>query len=241
RRRPAGVGGGVGAAPGIEAGRPRRRAGVPPDPRRAAQPPAVRRARRRRPAGRPRRQHPAVADAGGAVPVGGRRAPAPPVHRDPAGGGRAGPTRRLRAPRRRPAVREPPRRYRARLADRAELGRDAASRRRPRLVAPGPGAGAEAMSDAGGERSRFAHRLQNRPSITAEAVTMARALEHLKPEDQRVVDDPYAHLFLSRASRAALAAWSGSLTGRTLRRLGQSGTTYVPLRHRFIDDHLSAA
>jgi len=97
------------------------------------------------------------------------------------------------------------------------------------------------MSDAGGERSRFAHRLQNRPSITAEAVTMARALEHLKPEDQRVVDDPYAHLFLSRASRAALAAWSGSLTGRTLRRLGQSGTTYVPLRHRFIDDHLSAA
>jgi len=56
-----------------------------------------------------------------------------------------------------------------------------------------------------------------------------------------VVDDPYAHLFLSRASRAALAAWSGSLTGRALRRLGPSGTTYVPLRHRFIDDHLTAA
>jgi methyltransferase (TIGR00027 family) len=94
------------------------------------------------------------------------------------------------------------------------------------------------MSDAGG---RFAHRLQGRPSITAEAVTMARALEHLKPEGQRVVDDPYAHLFLSRASRAALAAWSGSLTGRALRRLGPTGTTYVPLRHRFIDDHLTAA
>ena len=95
------------------------------------------------------------------------------------------------------------------------------------------------MSDT--TSSRFAHRLQGRPSITAEAVTMARALEHLKPEGQRVVDDPYAHLFLSRASRAALAAWSGSLTGRTLRRLGQAGTTYVPLRHRFIDDHLSDA
>src|SRR5436190_10270024 len=87
----------------------------------------------------------------------------------------------------------------------------------------------------------FAHRLQSRPSLTAEAVTMARALEHLKPEPQRVVDDPWAHLFLSRPARRALTAWSGSLTGRVLRRLGVAGTTYVPLRHRFIDDHLSAA
>ena len=70
---------------------------------------------------------------------------------------------------------------------------------------------------------------------------MARALEHLKPEDQRVVDDPWARLFLSAPSRRALAVWSGSLTGRVLRRLGVTGTTYVPLRHRFIDDHLLAA
>jgi methyltransferase (TIGR00027 family) len=86
--------------------------------------------------------------------------------------------------------------------------------------------------------SRFAHRLQDRPSLTAEAVTMARALEHLKPERDRIVDDPWAHLFLSRPSRTALRAWSGSLTGRTLRRLGVTGTTWVPLRHRYIDDHL---
>lgn len=84
----------------------------------------------------------------------------------------------------------------------------------------------------------FAHRLQARPSLTAEAVTLARALEQLKPERERVVDDPWAQLFLSRASRGALAAWSGSLTGRVLRRLGPSATTYVPLRHRFIDDRL---
>jgi methyltransferase (TIGR00027 family) len=90
-------------------------------------------------------------------------------------------------------------------------------------------------------RGLFAHRLQGRPSITAEAVTMARALEHLKRPELRVVDDPYAQLFLSRASRTALAAWSGSLTGRALRRLGTTGTTYVPLRHRFIDEHLVAA
>ena len=86
-----------------------------------------------------------------------------------------------------------------------------------------------------------AHRLQDRPSVTAEAVTMARALEQLKPPDRRIIDDPWAHLFLSRASRAALRAWSGSLTGRTLRRLGATGTSWVPLRHRFIDDHLVAA
>jgi methyltransferase (TIGR00027 family) len=87
----------------------------------------------------------------------------------------------------------------------------------------------------------FAHRLQARPSLTAEAVTMARALEHTKPPAERVVDDPWAHLFLSSTSRRTLAAWSNSVTGRVLRRLGPTGTTYVPLRHRFIDDHLAAA
>ncbi len=87
----------------------------------------------------------------------------------------------------------------------------------------------------------FAHRLQHRPSLTAEAVTMARALEHLKPEKARIVDDPWAELFLSRASRAALRAWSGSLTGRALRRLGVTGTSWVPLRHRYIDDRLVAS
>src|SRR4051794_20163183 len=87
----------------------------------------------------------------------------------------------------------------------------------------------------------FAHRLQSRPSVTAEAVTMARAIESLKPPDERVVDDPWAQLFLSSAARRTLAAWSGSMTGRVMRRLGATGTTYVPLRHRFIDDHLADA
>jgi methyltransferase (TIGR00027 family) len=31
------------------------------------------------------------------------------------------------------------------------------------------------------------------------------------------------------------------MTGRVARRLGATGTTYVPLRHRFIDEHLAAA
>src|SRR5688500_13376171 len=87
----------------------------------------------------------------------------------------------------------------------------------------------------------FAHRLQSRPSMTAEAVTMARALEHLKPPAERVVDDPWAQLFVSAPARRALATWSNSVGSRVLRRLGATGTTYVPLRHRFIDEHLSAA
>lgn len=95
------------------------------------------------------------------------------------------------------------------------------------------------MSDVGSRAS--AHRLQGRPSLTAEAVTIARALEHLKPEGERIVDDPWAHLFLSGPARQALGAWSRSLSARLLRRLGPAGTTYVPLRHRFIDDHLAAA
>jgi methyltransferase (TIGR00027 family) len=70
---------------------------------------------------------------------------------------------------------------------------------------------------------------------------MARALEHLKPPAERVVDDPWAHLFVSSAARRALAAWSGSLTGRVFRQLGATGTSYVPLRHRFIDEHLATA
>ena len=87
----------------------------------------------------------------------------------------------------------------------------------------------------------FAHRLRFRPSLTAEAVTMARALEQLKPPAERVIDDPWAHLFLSMPARRTLAAWSGSVTGRVLRRLGPTATTYVPLRHRFIDEHLATA
>ena len=70
---------------------------------------------------------------------------------------------------------------------------------------------------------------------------MARALEHLKPPDERIVDDPWAHLFLSSAARRTLAIWSGSMTGRLLRQLGANGTSYVPLRHRFIDEHLATA
>ena len=71
---------------------------------------------------------------------------------------------------------------------------------------------------------------------------MARALEHLKPAAERVVDDPWAQYFLSSAgATSARRVVRTAVTGRVLRRLGPIGTTYVPLRHRFIDEHLTAA
>src|SRR3954453_1843047 len=97
----------------------------------------------------------------------------------------------------------------------------------------------QGMSDA--PSRLFAHRLQAPPSVTAEAVTMARALEHLKPPGERVIDDPWAQLFLSPAARRALAAGSARWAGEGLRPPGPPGTTYVPLRHRFIDEPLTAA
>ena len=87
-----------------------------------------------------------------------------------------------------------------------------------------------------------AHRLAGRPSVTAEAVTLARAVEHLRPEGERIVDDPYAELFLGAAGRAAVLAWriNGPAT-RLLKRLDPGGMAYVACRHRYLDDQLLAA
>ena len=88
----------------------------------------------------------------------------------------------------------------------------------------------------------FSHRLAGRPSITAEAVALARAVERQRPEGERIVDDPFAEWFLGRSGRAALAASAvnGPAT-RLLKRLDPGGVTYVACRHRYIDDQLSAA
>jgi methyltransferase (TIGR00027 family) len=95
---------------------------------------------------------------------------------------------------------------------------------------------------ADGSSTAFTHRLAGRPSITAESVCFARAVEHLRPEAERIVDDPYAQHFLGRAARAALAAagLNGPAT-RLFRRLDPGTMTYVPARHRYIDDALLAS
>jgi methyltransferase (TIGR00027 family) len=83
----------------------------------------------------------------------------------------------------------------------------------------------------------------NRPSATAQAVTLYRALELRRPPEQRIVSDPFAPLFLSGAARAALRPLDVARPVRDLAAQHDLGglSTYVLCRHRFIDEHLLAA
>ena len=83
----------------------------------------------------------------------------------------------------------------------------------------------------------------NRPSATAQVVTLYRALEmHRDPAD-RIVTDPYAEIFLSGPARAVSGPLGLALPAIDLaERNNTTGlSTYVLCRHRFIDDHLGAA
>jgi methyltransferase (TIGR00027 family) len=82
----------------------------------------------------------------------------------------------------------------------------------------------------------------NAPSQTAEAVCLMRATEQHRPPAERILDDPYAKLFLGRLARAALASWEASGTvGDLAARLSPGLAAYVLTRHRFIDDCLRRA
>ena len=75
----------------------------------------------------------------------------------------------------------------------------------------------------------------NAPSQTAEVVCLMRASEQRRSPEDRIVDDPYARLFLGPLSRAALASWEASgMLGDVAERLAPGLTTYVLTRHRFI-------
>jgi methyltransferase (TIGR00027 family) len=82
----------------------------------------------------------------------------------------------------------------------------------------------------------------NAPSQTAEAVCLMRATEQHRPPEERILDDPYAKLFLGRLARAALASWEASGTlGDLAAHLSPGLAAYVLTRHRFIDDCLRRA
>lgn len=83
---------------------------------------------------------------------------------------------------------------------------------------------------------------ESRPSKTAELVCLFRALERRRSAATRIVDDPYAHFFLGRGLKTALAAAEaagplGQLPARVL----PGVATFVLARHRFIDDALAGA
>jgi methyltransferase (TIGR00027 family) len=82
-----------------------------------------------------------------------------------------------------------------------------------------------------------------RPSSTAQWTTFGRALELSRDEDERIVTDVYAPVFLSARSRRLIAPLkaAGSLV-RTAERWELAGLAASGLcRHRFIDEHLVAA
>jgi methyltransferase (TIGR00027 family) len=82
-----------------------------------------------------------------------------------------------------------------------------------------------------------------RPSATAQVVTLYRALELRRAVAERIVSDEYAPLFLTGGSRAALRPLGLATPLRDLvARYDLGGlSTYVLCRHRFVDEHLAAA
>ena len=82
-----------------------------------------------------------------------------------------------------------------------------------------------------------------RPSATAQAVALFRALELRRPPAERIVSDPFAPIFLTRASRVLLVPLTATVPIRDLAARHDLGglSTHVLCRHRFIDEHLLAA
>lgn len=81
------------------------------------------------------------------------------------------------------------------------------------------------------------------PSRTAEAVAWMRDTDQRRDVGDRVVDDPYARLFLGPFFRTAALALtkSGRLGHATEARISPGLTAFVLCRHRFMDDAFLAA
>lgn len=82
--------------------------------------------------------------------------------------------------------------------------------------------------------------LSDRPSSTAQWTTLGRALELSRRPELRIVDDPFAPLFLSATSAAALRGLQLTFPAvRTAERSPAGGlSTFALCRHRFMDEHM---
>lgn len=80
-------------------------------------------------------------------------------------------------------------------------------------------------------------------SLTAESVCLARAMEHLRPAEERIVSDPYAQHFLYPPTRALLRAARAVPSAREAVRalMPVDMVSLIVSRHRWIDDQLLAA
>ncbi len=84
--------------------------------------------------------------------------------------------------------------------------------------------------------------MRDEPSQTAETVCLFRASDRMRPPADRVVDDPYAELFLGAGARAALAAFRATgWLGRRAERRVPGIAAFVVARHRQIDEWLASA
>lgn len=84
--------------------------------------------------------------------------------------------------------------------------------------------------------------MKDEPSRTAEMVCAFRATDQRHPPAERIIDDPYAKLFLRPLMRAGLATFEASgRLGDLAIEMSPGLLTYVLARHRFIDDALAAA
>ncbi|MEO8889755.1 MAG: SAM-dependent methyltransferase [Jatrophihabitantaceae bacterium] len=83
----------------------------------------------------------------------------------------------------------------------------------------------------------------DRPSATAQWTTLVRALELARRPEDRIASDEYAPMFLTAPYRALLESLRlGSPLVRLAERHELAGiSTYVLLRHRFIDEQLHQA
>lgn len=83
---------------------------------------------------------------------------------------------------------------------------------------------------------------ESAPSRTAEVVCLFRAMERRRDNAVRIIDDPWAHLFLGRSTRAALlAALAAGPLGELPDRFLPGLSAFVLARHRFMDDALGEA
>jgi methyltransferase (TIGR00027 family) len=83
----------------------------------------------------------------------------------------------------------------------------------------------------------------DRPSSTAQWTTLGRALELSRPPEQRIVTDDFAPWFLSRTSVAVLRGLqTAGPAVRVAERVPVAGVSaYALCRHRFMDEHMTAA
>ena len=78
--------------------------------------------------------------------------------------------------------------------------------------------------------------------MTAAIVAAIRSLEQSKPAASRIIDDPWAKVFLQASRDSAFAracgGWLGAAIGTGLRLPPLPAAPFVLLRHRLIDDHI---